>query len=169
MKSLKDLIAPITAIVMALAAIGALTYQMRADLHQRRLESAQRGRETAQRDLEEIQNWQRTVVRNILAASQNPVGEKELYRSYLDEIQNEAYRRLIPQKQYSKQELGRVLFDLQRFGVVGYNAQAGYFLREDSSFFTGKFVEQVLLTEEQRKAESAINAKANRDARHQHQ
>lgn len=144
---------------MAVAAIVTVVYQLRADLHQRENELAQRKKESAERDAIEIHNWQRTIVRNILAAAKDPLSSDELHRRYLAEIQNVAYRKRIPEKQYSKEELGRVLLDLQSSGVVGYDESQEYFLRKDTSHFAGQLMQQMAIVSEQRKVESTLMRK----------
>ena len=97
MRSKKTTVAVIIAIIMAFGVLTTVIYQVLADLQHRKNELAQREKENAHRDAVETYNWQRTVVRNILASANAPLSNDELHRRYLDEIQNVIYERRIPE------------------------------------------------------------------------
>ena len=105
----------VTAIVSAIIAILALTFQV----YQQREESIAK----------EIREWQKTAVYELFITSRKPMNYEQIYSKYLDEVININVQRNIAPSKKTKLELRRILLELLEKRIIGY-AQRIYYLEE---------------------------------------
>jgi hypothetical protein len=142
---MKELITPITAVITSVVAISALAYQISL----KRIED----------DNKEIDEWQKTVVYDVLGDSEEPLSFDQVYAKYLTEVKNESYRRFIPDKQKTKEELQRVVISLLEVNIVGYDSEKRYYIRGNPDDLISNYFSQYSIANEQKGIESALTKK----------
>jgi hypothetical protein len=108
-------IATAVAVVSSVVAIATLAYQM----------ASKRAEDTDK----EINNWQRTAIYDVLD-NKRALDFDGLYNEYLKEIANENYRTHIPSRQYSKQELRKIILSLRADGIIDYDSRRRYYVKQ---------------------------------------
>lgn len=145
----KEAITSTTAVISSIIAIAALAYQM----------ASKRAEDTEK----EMTTWQKTAIYDVLDQKLS-LNFDELYSAYLNEIANENYRRHVPSKQVTKQELRKIILSLRADQIIDYDSQRKYYVRQSLQDMGSVLFEQIHMQNEQRRIESILMDKLMKES-----